>query len=1397
MLIFTLLQMQLFGGQYQTAVDAGAIEEIPRYNYDDLWTAFVSTFQTVTGENWNSQLADGNAAFGPIVIIVLIALALVGNFLFFNLFLAILLGAFESESQAEEMEKKAAEEEAAGAGGVQADALHGSSADAGDDAGPPSGSLDYLLQSQQSDSIAPNDSIAGTGAKPSQLIGVTAFTTALLPSSGADTITSPTAVLSSPTGINDTTASAHVHPGGVDDPDISVAAPVPLRHLDSRVALLARAAPASEIDPQLSPRTPSSSSASSAASQRHGAVESPSSLSASGTSAFLPPIHLSRAHKGSESVGVEPSIAVAARQGPVGSFRPGSAAALAAATRSTAADVTSVDQPRPTPPPSLQLQANRSVEGGGRGVSRPGSAMPQASASTTPRARAGTSGRSPSPPAPSPLSFEKQQSAMDLQMTVKDGATRVIETKVRGGDGREVAVRVLASGDVQLMSNPELVGSHWDPNHAFKRLGVYPDVDTNADGEALPPVTDTPAETGSLPAGLQQQQEQRDRKRHLRMPAPPRSLGCLSVNNKLRQAAAILVAHPWFERLILLLILVSSIKLALDEPRIEECRDIPYDGDGSCMALYQWLKYSDIIITGLFVLEMTAKIIALGFVNHKGSYLRNTWNGLDFTIVIISVLSLALADLASKLKALRSLRALRALRPLRVVSRYPGLKLVVNAVIGALPKAFTVLVVNFLFLLLLAIVGLQNFAGALSSCNDPSIVLRADCIGTWTLTGDACNLLPHDTLVDACVQNADGYAGFPRIWAPTWRNFDDIFHSLCTVFEVATGEAWPDIMYPVLDSVGPGLPMDKGADPAAALYFIIIQVCCGFFLLELFTGVIIANYYALKERSQGSGLLTEQQKAWVEQMKIMLSARAQKYMTRPDDANETIRYIRNRLFRIVTSSPFEWLIMGVILCNTAVLAMRHYGEEKGWVDGQEVANNIFAIIFIIEAAMKLSAFGIKQYFAVPWNRFDFALVIASVIGWAVAIGAVTTLLRVFRVARIIRLVRTSRGLLMLFRTLIISIPSLANVGIILLLMLFIFAIISMNLFAGVRYDGEFLNHDANFDSFFTALLTLFRSSTGENFNGVMHALEVQPPYCIKEGDDTFSNTGFDLRPNCGDTYAPAIFFSLFFTLSSFVLIKLLVAVVLDSFSDMLAAEESDSNGIFTLTPDVLDQYQECWSVCDPEATRFVREGGLIRLVTMLNHPLGVPGAPGVGGGNISLRKAAVNLLYELDLPPSTEGRYQFHAILQELTKRAQLVTNPNIGAAKVAAAARVHVSGDSREAQHSLRETLAAMRIQSVFRASRARRRFKAMVEMRRKQMSESSELPGQRRRKAKGGLPQRLWSRARRLWNDRSLAAVQPLQGGGVHAVPVATTSSGHAYQWGQRDKERIEKDKALYGTG
>merc|ERR1719183_3077263 len=134
---------------------------------------------------------------------------------------------------------------------------------------------------------------------------------------------------------------------------------------------------------------------------------------------------------------------------------------------------------------------------------------------------------------------------------------------------------------------------------------------------------------------------------------------------------------------------------------------------------------------------MGLKIISLGLVGHKGSYLRDSWNVLDGVIVIISFLSLSITG-AKAVKALRSLRALRALKPLRVVRRYPGLRLVVNAIFRAMPRIANVMLVTMLFFVIFAIVGVQNFMGALRVCNDENIEIRSDCVGTFNLTLEQC-----------------------------------------------------------------------------------------------------------------------------------------------------------------------------------------------------------------------------------------------------------------------------------------------------------------------------------------------------------------------------------------------------------------------------------------------------------------------------------------------------------------------------------------------------------------------------------------------------------------------------------------------------------------------------------
>ena len=50
------------------------------------------------------------------------------------------------------------------------------------------------------------------------------------------------------------------------------------------------------------------------------------------------------------------------------------------------------------------------------------------------------------------------------------------------------------------------------------------------------------------------------------------------------------------------------------------------------------------------------------------------------------------------------------------------------------------------------------------------------------------------------------------------------------------------------------------------------------------------------------------------------------------------------------------------------------------VQALEIINFIFTAIFILEAILKMLAWGFKQYFADEWNIFDFVVALGSLIG---------------------------------------------------------------------------------------------------------------------------------------------------------------------------------------------------------------------------------------------------------------------------------------------------------------------------------------------------------------------------------------------------------------------------------
>jgi len=127
------------------------------------------------------------------------------------------------------------------------------------------------------------------------------------------------------------------------------------------------------------------------------------------------------------------------------------------------------------------------------------------------------------------------------------------------------------------------------------------------------------------------------------------------------------------------------------------------------------LGYIDSIMSSFFYCECIIKIIALGFAMcGKQSYIRDTWNILDFTIVMSALISMIAND--DSLKAIKSLRVLRVLRPLRLLNKNRGLKLAITSLFNSLPAIMNLLLIMFFFVFLLGILSMTLFAGGMYYC---------------------------------------------------------------------------------------------------------------------------------------------------------------------------------------------------------------------------------------------------------------------------------------------------------------------------------------------------------------------------------------------------------------------------------------------------------------------------------------------------------------------------------------------------------------------------------------------------------------------------------------------------------------------------------------------------------
>ncbi|XP_038038130.2 sodium channel protein type 1 subunit alpha isoform X4 [Anas platyrhynchos] len=668
----------------------------------------------------------------------------------------------------------------------------------------------------------------------------------------------------------------------------------------------------------------------------------------------------------------------------------------------------------------------------------------------------------------------------------------------------------------------------------------------------------------------------------------------------LRKTCFRIVEHNWFETFIVFMILLSSGALAFEDIYIEQRKTIK-----------TMLEYADKVFTYIFILEMLLKWVAYGY----QTYFTNAWCWLDFLIVDVSLVSLTANALGySELGAIKSLRTLRALRPLRALSRFEGMRVVVNALLGAIPSIMNVLLVCLIFWLIFSIMGVNLFAGKFYYC-----------VNTTTDERFEVDQINNFSQCEELIKNNQSAR-----WKNVKVNFDNVGFGYLSLLQVATFKGWMDIMYAAIDSRDV-LQQPKYEDNLYMyLYFVIFIIFGSFFTLNLFIGVIIDNFNQQKKKFGGQDIfMTEEQKKYYNAMKKLGSKKPQKPIPRPGNK------FQGMVFDFVTQQAFDISIMILICLNMVTMMVETDDQSKEMENILYWINLVFIVLFTGECVLKLISLR-HYYFTIGWNIFDFVVVILSIVGMFLAemiekYFVSPTLFRVIRLARIgriLRLIKGAKGIRTLLFALMMSLPALFNIGLLLFLVMFIYAIFGMSNFAYVKREAG-IDDMFNFETFGNSMICLFQITTSAGWDGLLAPiLNSGKPDC----DPEKPHPGSSVKGDCGNPSVGIFFFVSYIIISFLVVVNMYIAVILENFG--VATEESAE----PLSEDDFEMFYEVWEKFDPDATQFMEFEKLSDFAAALDPPLHLP-------------KPNKVQLIAMDLPMVSGDRIHCLDILFAFTKR--------------------------------------------------------------------------------------------------------------------------------------------------
>uniref|UniRef100_A0A669AZ40 Sodium channel protein n=1 Tax=Oreochromis niloticus TaxID=8128 RepID=A0A669AZ40_ORENI len=443
----------------------------------------------------------------------------------------------------------------------------------------------------------------------------------------------------------------------------------------------------------------------------------------------------------------------------------------------------------------------------------------------------------------------------------------------------------------------------------------------------------------------------------------------------------------------------------------------------------------------------------------------------------------------------------------------------------------------------------------------------------------------------------------------------------------ATFKGWMDIMYAAVDSQKE--QPQREVNLYMYCYFVVFIIFGAFFTLNLFIGVIIDNFNQQKKKISQDIFMTEEQKKYYNAMKKLGSKKPQKPIPRPSNK------IQGYIFDFTTKQSFDIVIMALISLNMITMMVETDDQSDYKKKVLYYINLIFIVIFTGECLLKMIS--LRHYFFMNgWNIFDFIVVILSIIGMFLAkiiekYFLSPTLFRVIRLARIgriLRLIKSAKGIRTLLFALMMSLPALFNIGLLLFLVMFIYAIFAMSNFAYVKKERG-IDDLFNFETFANSMICLFQITTSGGWDTQLH------PILNKNGDDCdpeMENPGSTFKGNCGNPTLGIIFFVSYIIICFLIVVNMYIAVILENFG--VATEESAD----PLSEDDFEMFYEVWERFDPHATQFIEYKKLSEFADNLEPPL-------------RIAKPNKFDLISMDLPMVSGDRIHCLDILFAFTKR--------------------------------------------------------------------------------------------------------------------------------------------------